>query len=412
MLEFRLMDFFDGSLSAAVAGASSPAAAWRAFLIFADDVDELSGRGILEIRLLVELFLFCVSRIVNESVRFAADFDNLLVVSKVSFCHWISQKPTFDASFDSSPMLISSSFGDSAPQSKPGAGCPGGQADCHRSANVDMAGGRTGLFSKMRSNSSITLDDKRGSSWNSEQRFANQYHLSIAVFESKNTCNACRLWCSCSAVVAPSNKHCTGSCFSDHAIDNCVALQPNFSAMVHRSRSRSHCLRLSSIFSFDQLKFCRIAKQTYYGLSVVLENLLYKMYTYIFIDFVLVPWITLTLRLEWGLRKEQSITILRIAQRHRQWAPCHEANANLIVHLRQIKLTFLPAEHMVFGLFNNGRNTIELTAIWVRFHNLKVISREYQWHLDVGRNEWFLLRLETNAMCPSTWTSPVKWHMS
>lgn len=170
MLVLRRIDFFDCSGSV-VAAASSPllppATAERTLLIFADDVDELSGRELLlEIKLLVELFLFCVSRIVNESVRFVDDFENLLVVSKVSFGHWISQKPTLDASFDSSPMLISSSFGDSAPQRAPALGCPGGQADCHRSANVDMAGGRTGLFSKMRSNSSITPDDSRGSNCN------------------------------------------------------------------------------------------------------------------------------------------------------------------------------------------------------------------------------------------------------
>lgn len=91
---------------------------------------------------------------------------NLLFLSKVPECHWISQKPTLDASFDSSPMLISSSFGDSIPQilpPDPGPGGPVGQADCHRSANVDIAGGLIGLFSKMRSNSSITPVDKRGS---------------------------------------------------------------------------------------------------------------------------------------------------------------------------------------------------------------------------------------------------------
>lgn len=62
-------------------------------------------------------------------------------------------------------MLISSSFGDSAPQIAPAFGAPGGQADCHRSANVDIAGGLTGLLSKIRSNSSITLVDKRGNSF-------------------------------------------------------------------------------------------------------------------------------------------------------------------------------------------------------------------------------------------------------
>lgn len=88
-------------------------------------------------------------------------FENLLSVSKVSFCHCISQKATLDASFESSHKLIISSFGDSVPQN--GATFPG-PADCHRSANVDIAGGRIGLLSNMRSNSSITLFDRRGNS--------------------------------------------------------------------------------------------------------------------------------------------------------------------------------------------------------------------------------------------------------
>lgn len=92
-------------------------------------------------------------------------FKNLLLLSKVPVCHCISQKPALDASLDSSPILISSSFGDSAPQIPPALGGPGEQADCHRSANVDMAGGRIGLFSNIRSSSSITLVDNRGSNY-------------------------------------------------------------------------------------------------------------------------------------------------------------------------------------------------------------------------------------------------------
>lgn len=90
------------------------------------------------------------------------DFKNLLVIAKVSFGHCISQKATLDVSLVSSHMLISSSFGDSAPQMTPEPDAPGGQADCHRSASVDIAGGRTGLLSRIRSISSITLVDKRG----------------------------------------------------------------------------------------------------------------------------------------------------------------------------------------------------------------------------------------------------------
>lgn len=39
----------------------------------------------------------------------------------------------------------------------------GGPADCHRIMRVDIMGGLTGLFSRMRSSSSITAADKRGS---------------------------------------------------------------------------------------------------------------------------------------------------------------------------------------------------------------------------------------------------------
>lgn len=60
----------------------------------------------------------------------------------------------------------SSCFGESAPQGPPPLRLSGpcGQADCHRSASVDIIGGLTGLFSNIRSNSSITLDDSRGNS--------------------------------------------------------------------------------------------------------------------------------------------------------------------------------------------------------------------------------------------------------
>lgn len=71
-------------------------------------------------------------------------------------------------------MLISSSLGDSAPQMPPALGGPGGQADCHRSANVDMAGGRTGLFSSIRSSSNMTPVDRRGKSYNLKQKKVEQ----------------------------------------------------------------------------------------------------------------------------------------------------------------------------------------------------------------------------------------------
>lgn len=71
------------------------------------------------------------------------------------------------------------------------------------------------------------------------------------LFKSKSlTCKACKLWCSCSGDVAPSSKHWTGSCFSDHAIDNCIALHPNFSARLLMSLALSYILRVSSSRSY------------------------------------------------------------------------------------------------------------------------------------------------------------------
>lgn len=60
---------------------------------------------------------------------------------------------------------MSSSLGDSAPHTPliDDAG-PAGQADCHLSAKVDIRGGRIGLLSNIRSNSSITLVERRGKS--------------------------------------------------------------------------------------------------------------------------------------------------------------------------------------------------------------------------------------------------------
>lgn len=67
---------------------------------------------------------------------------------------------------------MSSSFGDSAPQGTPvELGGPGGQADCHRSARVEIGGGLTGLLSRMRSISNITPVDSRGRSWGKYSKF-------------------------------------------------------------------------------------------------------------------------------------------------------------------------------------------------------------------------------------------------
>lgn len=110
--------------------------------------------------------------------------ENLLSLPKDSLCHWITQKPCLEASFASGSSLqnadSSSFFGDSTPKGpiplpimpalplRPPLklGGPWGQADCHRNASVEIMGGRTGLFSKIRSNSSITLVERRGSNYN------------------------------------------------------------------------------------------------------------------------------------------------------------------------------------------------------------------------------------------------------
>lgn len=77
-------------------------------------------------------------------------------------------------------MLRSSSLGDSAPQGCPDElGGPGGQADCHRSAKVDIGGGRTGLLSRIRSSSSITAVDKRGSNCNILIDISGLYYLNL-----------------------------------------------------------------------------------------------------------------------------------------------------------------------------------------------------------------------------------------
>lgn len=130
------------------------------FILFCEqEIEEELLAGAFELILLYVLLPSVA--LVTSGLLAAVVFENLLSMSKVSSCHCISQKATLDASFESSHKLIFSSFGDSVPQN--GATFPG-PADCHRSANVDIAGGRIGLLSNMRSISSITLLDKRGNS--------------------------------------------------------------------------------------------------------------------------------------------------------------------------------------------------------------------------------------------------------
>lgn len=147
----------------------------------------------------------------------------------------------------------------------------------------------------------------------------------------------CRLWCNCSAVVAPSNRHCTGSCFSVHAIDNCVGLQPNFSASVHRSRTLSLWRRVSSIFSFDQFKLCKVIRSKNIDSNHHWKNKR-KMHnmqsTYVLINLVLSP--RIAFRFEWAFGKQESFTVLCVTQCHRKWAPRHQTDTNFIIHFWQV----------------------------------------------------------------------------
>lgn len=106
----------------------------------------------------LKVFVLPSAEVVTSGLFDTVVFVNLLSLSKISFCHCMAQKATLDVSFESSHKLIVSSFGVSVPQVT-----PAGPTDCHRSASVDIIGGRIGLFSNIRSNSSITLVDRRGS---------------------------------------------------------------------------------------------------------------------------------------------------------------------------------------------------------------------------------------------------------
>lgn len=78
----------------------------------------------------------------------------------------------------------------------------------------------------------------------------------------------------------------------------------------------------------------------------------------------------MALRFERGLGEEQPFAVLRIAQRHRQRSPGHQADADLVVHLGQVQLALFAAEHVVLGLLDDGRHAVELAAVGVRFHYL------------------------------------------
>lgn len=133
---------------------------FECFLLLTIEEEQVLGEellvGAIGLKVLFELPpVKCITSGLFDTVV----FDNLLSMSKISFCHCISQKATLDASFESShKLIVSSPFGVFVPQVR----SPVGPADCHRSANVDIAGGRIGLLSNIRSSSSITLDESRG----------------------------------------------------------------------------------------------------------------------------------------------------------------------------------------------------------------------------------------------------------
>lgn len=148
-------------------------------------------------------------------------------------------------------------------------------------------------------------------------------------------------------------------------MDNCVGLHPSFSANEDKSRSRSFCFLISIAFSFVHPNSCRFKIYFYPDRN----GLIYKA-AYVFVYFILGPRVTVRLCLKRSLGEQESFTVLCVTQGHRQRSPCHETDTDFIIHFRQVKFTFLAAEHMIFGLFNDRSNTIELATICVRFHNL------------------------------------------
>lgn len=108
-----------------------------------------------------------------------------------------------------------------------------------RICSVLIIGGRTGLFSIIRSISNITDTDKRGSNWNGIEKLSLVTAKVTSTFNHLITCKAWRLCVNCSVVFALIKRHWTGSCFNVHAIDSWVKLHPSFSANKFKSRTFS-----------------------------------------------------------------------------------------------------------------------------------------------------------------------------
>lgn len=177
----------------------------------------------------------------------------------------------------------------------------GGPADCHLIISVEIMGGLTGLLSRMRSSSSITAAERRGSS-----------------------CRACKFWCSTSGFVALSKRQWTGSCFNVHAIDNCVGLQPSFLA------SNAISLILSAGVGPSSLGHPWKSKQL---ITVEVGRVHFP---YLLISFVFCPRrvaLTLFRKRSFGYGK----SFCRLHDIHES-TPSHQTHSNLVVQLRQVQL--------------------------------------------------------------------------
>lgn len=102
--------------------------------------------------------------------------------------------------------------------------------------------------------------------------------------------------------------------------------------------------------------------------EVVNTKVIQGLPTHVPIDFILRP--GEALRFEGAFGQKELVPVLGVAQGHGQGTPGHQAHSNLVVHLRQIQFALLPTEHMVFGLFHDRGDAIELPAVGVRLHDL------------------------------------------
>lgn len=128
----------------------------------------------------------------------------------------------------------------------------------------------------------------------------------------------------------------------------------------------------------------------------------------VLVRLVLRPRVAVALHFERVLREQQPIAVLRLVQRHRQWTPGHQANADLVVHLGQVQFALLAAEHVVLGLLDDRRHAVELPAVGVGFHDLRSDGNTLTVTCCVhNEHNVYEPQLASSATCPSTWPSPV-----